>query len=63
MYAQAYFSLFICNINGQENPKWDVAKPGEGFNYKTHKFSTQKELDEPDVSPDETITFGYVRRY
>jgi hypothetical protein len=47
MYAQAYFSLFICNINGQENPKWDVAKPGEGFNYKTHKFSTQKELDEP----------------
>lgn len=53
---------FICTINGQEKPKWDVAKPAEGFNYKTHKFTTSEGTwMNLDVSPDgKTIVFDML---
>ncbi|RTY87682.1 amidohydrolase family protein [Flavobacterium sp. RSP15] len=53
---------FISNIYGQEKPKWDVAKPGKEFNYKTHKFTTSEGTwMNLDVSPDgKTIVFDLL---
>ena len=50
--------LFINPITAQkdkkeEKPKWDVSNPGEDFNYKKHKFTTEEGTwMNLDVSPD-----------
>lgn len=46
----------------KEQTKWDIAKPGENFNYKTHTFSTSEGTwMNLDVSPDgSTIVFDLL---
>lgn len=46
----------------KEEPKWDVANPGEDFNYKTHSFTTiEGTWMNLDVSPDgKTIAFDLL---
>ncbi len=46
----------------KEDPKWEVANPGEDFNYKTHSFTTDEGTwMNLDVSPDgKTIVFDLL---
>jgi imidazolonepropionase-like amidohydrolase/Tol biopolymer transport system component len=65
-----FVGLFIFGIakaqeptkTAQEPPKWDVAKPGDSFNYKTHSFTTTEGTwMNLDVSPDgSTIVFDLL---
>ena len=55
--------LVTClSIAQKENTAWDVNKPGESFNYATHKFTTtQGTWMNLDVSPDgKTIVFDML---
>lgn len=70
MYKKLSFLLFVLFLNTnnaqdkttQETPKWDVAKPGETFNYKTQNFTTSEGTwMNLDVSPDgNTIVFDML---
>jgi imidazolonepropionase-like amidohydrolase/Tol biopolymer transport system component len=60
---------FTLSLNAQkkkdkngEDPKWEVAAPGEDFNYKTHSFTTDEGTwMNLDVSPDgKTIVFDML---
>lgn len=55
-------SFFMSVTNAQEEPKWDVAKPGDAFNYKTQNFTTSEGTwVNLDVSPDgKTILFDLL---
>ena len=66
MYKKITFLIvafsFIGVTNAQEESKWNVAKPGEGFNYKTHSFTTSEGTwMNLDLSPDgKTIVFDML---
>ncbi|QKX06233.1 amidohydrolase family protein [Aquimarina sp. TRL1] len=71
MFIRTLFALlFICSLGAnaqkkkkESNPdKWDVAHPGEAFNYQTHSFSTDEGTwMNLDVSPDgKTIVFDML---
>jgi len=53
---------FIAHSQTPEVAKWDVAKPGADFNYKTHQFTTSEGTwMNLDVSPDgKTIVFDLL---
>lgn len=63
-FLTALFVLPFLSIAQEEvkEAKWDVAKPGESFNYKTHNFSTSEGTwMNLDVSPDgKTIVFDML---
>ncbi|MEP2937257.1 MAG: amidohydrolase family protein [Gilvibacter sp.] len=53
---------FSMTIQAQDDAKWDVANPGDDFNYNTHSFSTDEGTwMNLDVSPDgKTIVFDML---